>query len=486
MIEIKEVSPENTEALTRTELFEKGQNLIKEYSAAPNHEEAPEKLETAEGIFNFLMNNDVDNVYVLFHLATVQMVRGNRGVAIQMMERVVHLLAEFPEAWNNLGYLYEHENFRDKALACFNKALAICPDATEFWNNLATLYVNEGNPDKAIEYCTKAIEYDENNTDAHWNRALAYLENRNWVDGFEEYQWGLKDEGKRKKRNYAGEGETPEWEGTADKSVVVYGEQGLGDEIMFASCFPDLEKAGAKVIYDAHPRLMKTMRRSFDFPVYGTRKKEELYWPGFETIDAKLAIGSMARFFRKTDQDFPRTPYLKPDPEAVARWKEKLDTISNRPKIGISWKGGSKTTRRDLRSIPLEQWMPIFNAVNCEWISLQYTEGAPYVIKALEEQTGVHIHHWQDCIDDLDESYAGLFPALDLVISVCTSAVHLCGAMGVKCWCLTPSAPAWRYAIKGPMPWYGSVKMYRQKGSWEKVIERVAKDLVTFEEAMCS
>jgi len=108
--------------------------------------------------------------------------------------------------------------------------------------------------------------------------------------------------------------------------------------------------------------------------------------------------------------------------------------------------------------------------------------GAVEVLSEPDSARGETIHHWPECIADLDESYAGLLPCLDLVISVCTSAVHACGALGVPCWCLVPSRPAWRYGVTGPNPWYGSVSSYRQieGDTWSPVLEQVATDLEGF------
>jgi hypothetical protein len=111
-------------------------------------------------------------------------------------------------------------------------------------------------------------------------------------------------------------------------------------------------------------------------------------------------------------------------------------------------------------------------------VSLQYHKWAGEEASRMGNLWNKPVHHWQDAIDSYDET-AGLLAGLDLVITINTSVVHLCGSMGVKTWCLTPHGAAWRYGLKGGNPFYGSVEMYRQENGqkWSDVIAGVANDL---------
>jgi len=131
-----------------------------------------------------------------------------------------------------------------------------------------------------------------------------------------------------------------------------------------------------------------------------------------------------------------------------------------------------------MRSIPLAQWAPLLQSAGVQCVSLQYTECSAE-IAAVESATGVRIADWREVRDELEHT-AALITALDLVISVCTTAIHLGGALGRPVWVLAPYSPEWRYGIAGDgMPWYPSVTMFRQPryGEWEPVIERVAREL---------
>ena len=453
--------------MTLQELFDESVSLIEE------------DLEKAIGGFHYLLNNDPNSSALVFYIGTCEMKRGNFGAAVNLLKLSTTMKGKpFPEAWNNLGWCYHEQGLVDKADKCFQKSLELKPDSADIHNNVASCYVNNGTPDKAIEILKKGLELDPKHNQIPWNIGLAYLEKGMWVEGWKGYDHGL-ESGHRTRRKYHKDVETPLWKGEKGHTVVIYGEQGIGDETMFASILPDAIK-DADVIFDCHPRLVNIFRNSFpDIPIFGTRKEKELTWCANEKIDSCLPIGSLGGMYRKKLKDFPKKPYIKADDFLVSKIKERLNT--KKPIVVIHWKGGTAKTNKDYRSIGLKEWKPILEK-DCEFVSLQYTENAPEVVKMVNEEYGVNIHHWEDVVADMDWQTAAL-QASDLVISVNTSIVHISGALGKECWCLTPKKCAWRYGLKDEqMAWYGSVKQYRETNGWTPIIEQVAKDL---EEKLC-
>lgn len=475
-----------------------GEELLKRACDLTDAEEL-DGIPEAFSIYEFLLQHDRDNHGLVFLLGVCFMRQKRWRLAEIFFQRALDMAkrkgVDFAEAHNNMGFVLTAENYNKEALEHFDRAIDLKDDEPAFYNNKATLYVNAGQPNTCLEWTNKALALKPDDPDALWNRGLANLELGNWADGWSGYRAGLQitkwSTGRRKRRQYH-EGGTPLWDGTPGKTVVIYGEQGVGDEILAASMIPDMEKV-ANVIYETHPRLVDIMRYSFGerFPIYGTRKETDVLWPPFHHIDAQLPIMQLGEYFRRRDADFPRTPYLKPYPGFVESYRSRLASLGPKPKIGISWKGGGITTRHDLRSLPLDRWLPIFASIDADWFSLQYDPAerpglnAP-IVEQFHNDHGVELHHWPDVLNDLDECYGGFLHALDLVISVNTSIVHACGAYGIPCWTLTPSRCAWRYNVPGAvsvgderMIWYGDhVRQYRQKGvNWDAVIQRVADDL---------
>lgn len=257
----------------------------------------------------------------------------------------------------------------------------------------------------------------------------------------------------RKEITYKGE---PRWDGTKGKRVVVYGEQGIGDEINFASCIPDLQK-DCEVLIDCDKRLEGLFRRSFGVPTFGTRYKDEHRWAEKEQIDAHVAVGALPQFYRKKDEDFPGTPYLVPNPVMQVQWRALLDSLGPRMKVGIAWNAGRPHTFGERRSIPLETLAPLFE-LDCDFISLEY--------RPPEGHEKYGIHHWPWGVECYDyDQTAALVAELDLVISVTTTVHHLAGALGKECWVLVPERSLWQQN-RDVFPWAKSVKLFRQKGSW--------------------
>ena len=260
---------------------------------------------------------------------------------------------------------------------------------------------------------------------------------------------------------------------------TLWGEQGIGDQIMFASMIPEILACAGSCCLVCELKLTDLFSRSFPAARVVPRKSEVDRSLSGQPFDYQVPIGSLARHLRRDISDFAGGGrYLHADAGKTESWARRLADLGPGRRIGISWRGGFVGTRRHLRSLDLEAWLPILRTPGVRFVSLQYTECAAER-EALRAQHGIELHHWQEAIDDYDET-AALVCALDGVISVCTSLVHLTGALGRPAWVLVPAVPEWRYMREGDrMPWYSSVTLYRQErvGEWSKVIAQVAERL---------
>ena len=366
------------------------------------------------------------------------------------------------------------EHFREMSEDHYNQAMELAPENAEVIAAVAGLYINDHNPQKVIDLVNRAAKIKpEIEGEESWNLALAHLELGHWVKGFNLYHKGVQDK-ERLNRNYWASGQTPEWDGTPGKTVVVYGEQGIGDEIMFASCLHEFVGDCKHVIFDCHPRLEKLFARSFPaVEIRPTRKTIPDWAFGRTDIEARLAIGSLPVFYRQKDEHFVgHENYLKADPSRIAFYKERLGPG---PNIGLAWQGGTKKTRFDLRSIAPHKLAPLLSQ-KANFISLNY------VPETVPEAKALGLPHWEEAIQDLDEM-AALICALDLVITVNQSLVHQAGALGKKCWTLTPYRCAWRYGLEGTkMIWYPSVTQFRQRENevWAGAIQRLSESLASW------
>lgn len=480
--------------------------------------EQQQKLKEAAEIYISLMDDHFGNSALAAALGMNYAVQGKHGLANQLLNYALNtsekliddmkaldvkpdvdpkrfLKLKRAELCNAIGTTWKHENKTDKARYWFERARDIFgePNA-DIENNLATLYINEGHPERAMAHLEAAIAKQSDHAQARWNRSLANLEMGNYGAGFDEYHWG-KRAAVRLDRKFDNRREIPDWDGTKGQRIVVYGEQGIGDEILFASCLPDLIRDSRQVVFECHKKLHRLFCATFkELDIYGTREDEQIQWPFSNgqpryQFDAKIAIGDLPKFYRRELVDFPGTPYIKCSTEAELRWAQKLNEVftDGKPVIGINWIGGMKKTRVEVRSLTLEQMLPILSQ-DAHFVSLQYTDCANEIYE-FERKCGIKIHHWQEAAqnDHYDET-AGLVANLDLVITNCSSVVHLGGSMGVPTFVLTPSRPAWRYRLDlDYMPWYGrTVTLFRQSPEstkWEPVVAEVAAQLTELLEA---
>ena len=399
--------------------------------------------------------------------------RGEFGAAANFYKQA-HCLRPNVDVLNNLG-------------ACF-KSIDNVKDAEEVWRmalemempphkrsglyaNIAGCYTANATPEKALEYYDKALKEDPSNRIAAYNKCWPYMEMRRWKEGLKAYDSGFSC-GTRNMRNYD---QVPSIDlnlspeemrrELVGRKVIVWGDQGLGDEIMAAGCVEDLiqdqkgatfedgDKAPGSITFDCHPRLKHVFARSFGIECTGTRKTNNIEWFRNRQFDIAVPITTLMTVYRS--YGWPGHPYLVPKELQVHGLPRK------RPlKVGISWAGGVPSTRAHVRSMPLATLEPLLSQ-NFEFYSLQYHESAAMEVCRLEEKTGIHVKHYPDTLlaYDYDETIS-LIAKMDLIITVCTTAMHAAGALGIPCWVMTPSRPPWVMGIEGDkLPMYQSVRL---------------------------
>ncbi|MGQ0651573.1 MAG: tetratricopeptide repeat protein [Betaproteobacteria bacterium] len=327
----------------------------------------------------------------------------------------------------------------------------------------------EGDVEGAADYARRAIAIDPQHAVAHESLGLALLKAGRYEEGWPHYEW-------RKRVHPAALTHTrfafPQWESQplGGRTLLVHGEQGLGDEIMFASCLPDAIRDAGQVIIECEPRLAPLFQRSFPHATVGLRGASP---------DFQVAIGSLPLRFRRRREDFPaHHGYLSADAKALAQWRDWLESLGTGRKIGVSWRGGLAKTGRVRRSLDLADLAPLLKIPGFRFVSLQYGAVAEDVAR-LERLHGIRLENRQEAIDDY-ASTAALVSALDGVLSVCTSIVHLAGALGRPVLVLAPYSPEWRYGMSGEtMPWYPSATVLRQPepGAWQPVLDQAAARL---------
>ena len=381
------------------------------------------------------------------------------------------------------GFGLAHHNFADLLVKLDRpaEATARCRAALQLEPGLAQTYISLG---MALEHQGRYEEaiaaHRESARGGHraageFGESVVRLLRGEWQAGWEKYEARLEVpavQALHERFDY------PRWRGSAlqRRTLLVGREQGLGDEIMFASCFNEVLDVAGRCFITCHRRLQPLFARSFPKASFLSGSEADLRARlASETVDFQIPAGSLPLVFRAGSGEFPRhTGYLRADPARIEHWRLRLAGLSSGRWIGLSWRGGLPGTGYARRSIELEALRPLLQLPDARFVSLQYGDvGAE--VASLERNHGIRVEHWPDLIESTDDT-AALICALEMTVSVCTAVVHLAGALGRPACVMVPSVPEWRYGARGEaMSWYPSVRLFRQAaaGDWTPVLERV-------------
>lgn len=381
---------------------------------------------------------------------------------------------------NNLGdCLSKLEQFED-ALVPLQQAVATEPTLLAARLNLGYTLNYLARYEESQAQFDALLALERNDFGARWYRATALLSKHQFREGWQDYEF-----------RFASTAVEPRvvplqrWQGQslAGHKIVVTAEQGIGDEIMFASCLPDLIRQADHCVLECNRRLVALFQRSFpDVTVVEWLRGPNPPWLS-QHSDATyyVPVGSLPLAFRPTKESFPADskPYLVPAPERTQSFKAKLTALGDGLRIGFAWRGGGAASRTRTRSLALDQLAPLLTLPGCSYVSLQYGNCTDEV-RQVERRWGVTLNHWSEVIADLD-SFAALVAALDVVVTVCSAPVHFAGALGKPALVLTPFAPEWRYVDhSGRMLWYPSVRVIQQPRlhDWDTPIAQAIAELV--------
>jgi len=398
---------------------------------------------------------------------------------------------------SNLGALYREQKHFDKAKEFYQKALKLNPNFAEAHNNYGLLLQSLKQFNKSKEHYQAALSVNPDYADAEWNLSLLQLGLSLFNQGFKSYE--SRHHPNKTDKELMGVVEpitpTPQYQTNnpnqdlVGKHLLIYPEQGVGDEVMFASVLPDLadvvaQNPNTQITLACDSRLVELFSRSFGFlnviPKDADNRHQELN----SKIDCWLFIGSLPKLYRNNIKDFDKhQPYLKVDDTLLIKWQGRFKQLPHKLNIGISWAGGAKAEHKRDRSLILEKMFPILTKANqnANIINLQYGNHKEE-IQTFKDQTGIIIHDWEDAdpLKDLD-NFAAQIKALDLVISIDNSTVHFAGALGTKTYVMLPFNQDWRWAEdRNDSYWYPNIMtLFRQSqdGEWDEVIQNVANSI---------
>jgi len=429
---------------------------------------------------NAALNDNPDSPELLYLAGSILRTQGHIGLALPLFGKALSFDGKQPNLWMHYGATLHDLNEWDDAIKAFQVVAQMLPSDPMPPANIAASYSQKGKWSDTIKWADKAIALDPDNYIAHIARSIACLALGRWADGWksQDYLYG----NHLVVRVYNDpEHEEPVWDGSPGKTVVVQCDQGLGDIIMFGQCLPQMVADCKEVILECAERLVPLMKRNFpECTVYGTLKQSGQDWSHHKQIDAHIHISALPKFYRNSDLSFPRNAYITPDAQKVGKWMAWLADMP-KPWIGVSWKGGIQQTQKHLRSLTLDQLEPVLS-LDGSFIDLSYRDNSAEVA-SWNARGGNQVITPPIDQNDYEDTVA-LLAALDEVVTVTTTVVHACGALGRTARVLVNSVPMWRYAYRtgdNSLIWYpaDSVHLYRKTPGedWSSPIKRLANDI---------
>ncbi len=426
---------------------------------------------------------------IAFNLGRLHFEMRDWANAATMNEAAAKLAPTNPAPLCNQGIALVRLGRAADGEAALRKSLALSPDNAMSWSGLGLALARQDRRDEARAAFEKALALDPNLAEAKFNLGEILLGDMDFAAGWPLF--AVRADVDRASFTTGGEipAEIPMWQGEdlAGKTVLVWGEQGLGDQILFASLIPDLLRRAGRVVIACDPRLANVF--SAAFPEVSVVSQEGYAGNIIAQlgVDTVIAAGSLGQLFRPDRGAFVgQAPFLAPNPSRVEELRARYKTWSGGlPVIGVSW----RSSRQDIgsaKSVPMANWVSIFRDVRAAYVSLQYGDVAADIIDAerlglvLREDREIDVAH--DLAGQVDQ-----IAAVDLVVSVSNTTVHVAGGLGKSVWNLAPlGAGRMWYWFTPDTPstaslWYPSMRIFHQHkpGDWSDVISRVRTGLIS-------
>ena len=388
--------------------------------------------------------------------------------ALACLDRAIAARPDYADAHNNLGIVFQQVGRYEEAAASYRRALAIKPDHADAHSNLGLALRNLNRHEEAIRCFQIAQAVKPDHVDAQLGEGLVRLAVGDYAAGWNKYSWrhltANFSHGKKRPAQ-------PLWLGNwniSGKTILLHGEQGLGDTIMFARYVPLVAQLGAKIVL-AVQRPLTALMATLKGPAVIRGQGEPV--PPF---DGFCPLPTLPLVFQTNPATIPAdVPYLSAPAERLAKWQPILQALPP-PRIGLMWAGATSPIYR--RTIPFRQLQPLLALREFHFVALQ--KEVPAEDLPLLQDAPMTTFLGERQVDLADA--AAMIALVDLVITIDTSIANLAGAMGKPTWVLLPFSSDWRWMVgREDSPWYPTARLFRQPapGDWDSVVAQVVQAL---------
>ena len=411
----------------------------------------------------------------------------NRGIYFGELEQLKQALASYDQAIKiNPGYASAYSNrgnvLKDlkrfqESQASYEKAIELKPDYAEAYSNLGVMFNELKRYEESLANYDKAIELKPDFAEAYFNKSVLLLSLQDFENGWSLYNWRWK---KNIDSSFAISTASsklinPHSTFSKRKIFLIFGEQGVGDQILFSSMLDQLFDVAplSKIMVDK--RLLPLFERSIPQGKFIDKKRA----PEDIEFDEHLSIADLGKYFRNCTADFDksRKSFLKADQSRANEFRRSL-IADNKYLCGITWSSNINTIGAD-KSIQLEDLLPILKINHITFVNLQYGD----IYEQLTAFNKKHDLNIKNCfeVDNFNhlDGHAALIQSCDFVVSISNTTAHISGAIGKETYLLCPTGKGllwyWCNQLNGKSLWYPSIHIYEQRqiGNWFDVVQRV-------------
>jgi len=444
--------------------------------------------DAAQQFFRRVLSIEPARLEATVNLANLLRGTGQFDAAIALLQPALARCPDSPELILTLGSCFREKGEDEAAIQHYRAVLAINPHYAPALANLADMLCDAGDRDTARTLYDAAIKAEAKNPQARLNRAILHLLNGDLKDGWRDYAARLEVPGKVPVM--AAEQRLLPWTGGPLKRarLLVRSEQGVGDQILFASLVPDLaaraKAEGGSVVLECEPRLVSLFARSFpdvmvkpaSIKTVGGVPVADYGWlKSAGGATAATLMGSLPRYLRGTLDSFPVPhSFLVPDADDVAHWRSQFGENA----IGLCWRSGKSGGHRSIQYAPLESWGAALRDMPGTLVSVQY-DATPEEVAQLEAISGRKIAVPQniDQKNELDRA-AALLAALEAVVTAPTAVSWLAAGVGTRTFKILYDT-SWTALGQAYEPFAPSCTcvMPRSRGDWADVFQQVVTAL---------
>jgi Tfp pilus assembly protein PilF len=449
-----------------------------------------EMREQAEQLFRHFLARHPDHPEGCNNLACALREQGRCDEAVEILKPAILKAPQHPMLWNTMGTVVAAQGDYATARLFFEEALSLQPEFPKARYNLGNCLLMLGDAQGALACCDEAIAgltAEDERQMMRLSRSTILMALGRLGEGWDEYEARFHPQFAEVTHFLI---DRPRWQPgapLAGKTLLVMGEQGLGDEILFGNVLPEVIEAlgpDGRLILAVEQRLVPLFQRAFPQAqvcahqtyALGTRPARAARDADLDKVDLWAPIASLLRQYRRTAADFPAsTGFLAADPAGVAFWRDKVAALPGR-KVGLLWKSGISKDARHRYFAGFGDWGGVLRQEGLSFVNLQYGDCTAELAQAKAE-FGVEI--WQppeiDLKQDLDD-VAALCCAMDLVVGFSNATFNIAAACGAPSWLVTIPGSWPRLGLVDRYAWYPQVRVFPLEafGDWGPVMGRLA------------